>query len=121
MTGKRVILEMGTGADLYGRDYTKAACRAVEDAIRHSSITLFASLGISHEGMDVIVTIGVQDPDAVDLDAVAAMLPRGRAEVQAVAGGLDVANPDGEGAHVIATAAIEAFLDVDPADWRLSD
>ena len=121
MTERRIILEMGTGADLYGRDYTKAACRAVDDAIRHSSITLFSSLGLSHEGMRVTVTIGVQNPDEVDLDAVAAKLPRGRAEVQAVTGGLDVANPDADGAHVIATAAIEAFLDVDPADWRLSD
>lgn len=121
MTAKRIILEMGTGADLYGRDYTKAACRAVEDAIRHSSITLFSSLGIAHENMRVLVTIGVQNPEAVDIDAVEAMLPRGRAEVQAAPGGLDVADPDKDGAHVIANAAIEAFLDVDPADWRLSD
>ena len=33
---KRIILEMGTGNDLYGEDYTKAAYRAVEDAIRHA-------------------------------------------------------------------------------------
>ena len=30
---KRIILEMGTGNDLYGEDYTKAACRAVDDAL----------------------------------------------------------------------------------------
>ena len=33
---KRLILEMGSGADLYGMDYTKAALRAFNDAIRHS-------------------------------------------------------------------------------------
>ena len=120
MTGKRIILEMGTGADLYGRDYTKAACRAVDDAIRHCSLTLFSSLGLAHETMQVMVTIGVQNPDAVDLDAVAAALPRGKAQVRAVLGGLDVADPDKDGAHVIATAAIEAYLEVDPAAWRLS-
>ena len=38
---KRIILEMGMGNDLYGEDYTKAACRAVEDAIRHSSLVYF--------------------------------------------------------------------------------
>ena len=32
MKGKRVILEMGSGNDLHGGDYTKAAVRAVEDA-----------------------------------------------------------------------------------------
>ena len=41
---KRLILEMGTGVDLYGGDYTKAACRAVRDAIGHSSLSLFLSL-----------------------------------------------------------------------------
>ena len=30
MTAKRVILEMGSGNDLHGGDYTKAAVRAVE-------------------------------------------------------------------------------------------
>ena len=30
---KRIILEMGTGNDLYGEDYTKAACRAVDNAL----------------------------------------------------------------------------------------
>ena len=29
---KRVILELGAGNDLHGRDYTTAALRAVEDA-----------------------------------------------------------------------------------------
>ena len=41
---KRIILEMGMGNDLYGEDYTKAACRAVEDAIRHSSLIIFVRL-----------------------------------------------------------------------------
>ncbi len=45
----RLILEMGMGNDLYGQDYTKAACRAVQDAIHHiRSLTLFSSLGLDH-------------------------------------------------------------------------
>ncbi|MFK7889389.1 MAG: Lin0512 family protein, partial [Granulosicoccus sp.] len=40
MTLKRIILEMGAGSDLHGEDYTKAACRAVHDALHHSSLTL---------------------------------------------------------------------------------
>ena len=31
MAQKRVILELGTGNDLHGGDYTKAALRAVQD------------------------------------------------------------------------------------------
>ena len=117
---KRIILEMGTGNDLYGLDYTKAACRAVHDALHHSSIVLFKSLGYDHRDMRVQVTIGVQEPDKVDIAAVAAELPRGRAEVTAVHGGLNVHDPEQDTTHVVATAAVEAFLPIDAAHWRLS-
>ena len=105
---KRLILEMGMGADLYGEDYTKAACRAIDDAIRHSSLTLFRSLGLDHEKMVVNVTIGVQVPEAVDADVVAAKLPRGRAVVTVVHGGQNVVDQDNDTVSVIASVAIEA-------------
>ena len=114
----RIIIEMGTGNDLYGGDYTKAACRAVSDALRHSSIPLFESLGMDHRDMRVKVTVGVQKPAAVDVDAVAATLPRSRAEVCVTHGGLDVTRPDDDTPHVIATAAVEAFLSIDPSAWK---
>ncbi|MEO8280619.1 MAG: Lin0512 family protein [Ideonella sp.] len=117
---KRIILEMGTGNDLYGLDYTKAAIRAVHDALHHSSIVLFKSLGYDHNDMRVQVTIGVQEPGQVDCVAVAAELPRGRAEVTAVFGGLNVVDPEQQTTHVIAVAAVEAFLPIDADDWRLS-
>lgn len=110
MNEKRIILEMGTGNDLYGQDYTKAARRAVQDALHRSSITLFSKLGIDHSEMRVEVTIGVQQPDAVDCDLVAQDLPRGRASVRAVKGGLDVEDAEEGTRHVIATAAVEAWL-----------
>lgn len=117
---KRIILEMGSGNDLYGLDYTKAACRAVQDALHHSSIVLFKSLGLDHRDMRVQVTIGVQQPGRVDCAAVAAELPRGRAEVSAVLGGLDVHDAEQQTTHVIASAAVEAFVPVEAVDWRLS-
>ena len=40
--------------------------------------------------MRVQVTVAVQDPDQVDVAALVAKLPRGRAEVTAVFGGLNV-------------------------------
>lgn len=110
MTNKRIILEMGSGNDLYGQDYTKAARRAVQDALHHSSITLFSKLGIDHTEMRVDVTIAVQKPEQVDCDLVASDLPRGRATVRAVHGGLDVEDSETGTRHVIATAAVEAFL-----------
>ena len=118
---KRIILEMGTGNDLYGEDYTKAACRAVEDAIRHSSLILFRSLGFDHADMQVQVTIGVQHPEKVDAELVAQKLPRGTASVRVVKGGLNVVDADNNSVTVVATAAVEAWLDIDPNDWVLSD
>ncbi len=110
MSEHRIIIEMGMGNDQYGMDYTKAAARAIEDAIRHSSIPLFEALDLSHGEMRVQVTIGVQDPKAVDTTALAGKLPRGRATVTAVRGGLNVENDETGGTIVIASAAVEAFL-----------
>ena len=117
---KRIILEMGMGNDLYGEDYTKAACRAVEDAIRHSSLILFRSLGFDHADMQVKVTIGVQQPAQVDTAVVAQKLPRGKAEVTTVKGGLNVVDAENNSCSVVATAAVEAYLDINPNDWVIS-
>jgi uncharacterized protein (TIGR02058 family) len=110
MTDQRFIIEMGMGNDQYGMDYTKAAARAIEDAIRHSSIPLFDATGLRHDAMRVQVTVGVAEPDKVDCASLAEKLPRGRATVTAVEGGLNVTNPDTGKTLVIATAAVEAFL-----------
>ena len=118
---KRMILEMGIGTDLYGGDYTKAACRAVRDAIGHSSISLFRSCGMNHRDMVVKVTIAVQNPSQVDVGTVAASLPRGNPTVEVVHGGLNVENPDQDGPTVIASASVEAFLEVDAGDWQISE
>ncbi len=114
---KRIILEMGTGNDLYGMDYTKAARRAIQDALHHSSIVLFKSLGISHEEMEVRVTIAVEEPDKLDIAALEAELPRGKATVVGVEGGLNVHDADNDQTHVIATAAVEAFVPIDATKW----
>ena len=45
---QRVIIEMGMGNDLHGMDYQKAAARASEDAIRHSTLPIFQSIGMDH-------------------------------------------------------------------------
>lgn len=112
MTAKRVILEMGTGNDLHGGDYTKAAVRAVEDAIHHSSLTMIRTLGVDKKSVRVDVTIGVQRPDQVDADKVKATLPLGAVTVKVVKGGLDVPDDEGDDIAVIASAAVEVRLDL---------
>ena len=57
MALKRIITELGAGADLHGGDMTKAARRAVEDAMRHSSLSLFRGLKLKPEDMRVLVKI----------------------------------------------------------------
>jgi hypothetical protein len=62
--------------------------------------------------MFVDVTIGVQQPDRVDLERVRASLPHGVVTVKAVKGGLDVPDPDGNDVAVIASAAIAVRLEL---------
>ena len=86
MARRRCITEMGMGVDVHGRDATKAAKRAVSDAIRHSSLGFMRMLGKTAHDMIVDVTIGVPNPDAVDTAAVAKELPYGKVTVTAVKG-----------------------------------
>jgi len=111
MTRIRCITEMGMGVDVHGRDATKAAKRAVSDAIRHSSLGFFRLLGKTGEDMVVEVTVGVPDPAAVDTAAVAKELPHGKVTVTAVKGGLEVPAEKGGDAILIANAAVIVSLD----------
>lgn len=112
MTTKRVFLEIGTGNDLHGRDYTKAAVRAVEDAIHHSSLTLLRTFNIDPGAMEVDVTVGVQQPEKVDHSVVQAALPHGRVKVNIVRGGLDIPEEGANDHTVIASVAIAVRLDL---------
>src|ERR1017187_4366600 len=103
MAQKRIIVEMGAGNDLHGADYTKAALRAVQDALHHSSLSFIRSLKINKSKLDVEVTIGVQRPEQVDLEKVRSSLPVGNVTVTAVKGGLDVADPENDDPAVIAS------------------
>jgi uncharacterized protein (TIGR02058 family) len=111
MSKTRVILELGSGNDLHGSDYTKAALRAVQDALHHSSLSFVRTLKIDKTKLDVEVTIGVQRPERVDLLAIKKSLPLGNVTVKAVKGGLDVTDPENNDAAVIASAAIAVRIE----------
>ena len=114
---QRIIIEMGMGNDLHGMDYQKAARRAIEDAIRHSTLPIFQSIDLPHTEMRVAVTVAVQEPDEIDPEALKSGLPRGRAEVKVVAGGLNIPNPETGDTAVVATASVEAFLPSQVGKW----
>ncbi|HUF92375.1 MAG TPA: Lin0512 family protein [Candidatus Limnocylindria bacterium] len=107
MAAKPAVLEFGMGVDVHGGDGTKAACRAVSDAIRHSSLPLLAQVRERGGRMLVEVTVGVPDPAAVDIARVARELPHGEVTVHAVAGGLRVPGAD----TLIACAAIVVSIE----------
>jgi uncharacterized protein (TIGR02058 family) len=111
MPKTRVILELGSGNDLHGSDYTKAALRAVQDALHHSSLSFVRTLQVDKTKLDVDVTIGVQRPERVDLDAIKKSLPLGNVTVRAVKGGLDVVDPEANDAATIASAAIAVRIE----------
>ena len=107
----RAILEMGTGNDLHGGDYTKAAIRAVEDALHHSSLTFIRALNIDKDTLQVDVTIGVQKPEEGNTQQVKATLPVGKVSVRTVKGGLDVEDEIAGDIAVIASAAVEVRIE----------
>lgn len=115
---KRLIVEMGQGVDLHGMDYTKAAVRAVDDALRHASLTIFRSLGLAHADMQVEVLVGAQEPEKVDPAAVAAKIPFGTATVRAEKGGVNAGGGDID-TTVICTCALVVRADVPEGKWRL--
>ena len=106
MSATLYVLEFGMGVDLHGDDCTKAACRAVFDAVRHSSLPLLHEINERGGTMLVDVTVAVPDPATVDLEVVKAELPHGTVRVQAVAGGLRV--PGRETILACASIAVSA-------------
>ena len=114
MAKKRMLMELGMGSSLRKQDYTRAACRALEDALWHNSVSIADAFGLDRSAMIIEVDVAVQRPEQVDTEKVAAILPYGQASVRAVHGGLDVPRPDG-GITVIANAAVVVYLDIEPA------
>jgi uncharacterized protein (TIGR02058 family) len=107
VSAKPYVLEFGMGVDVHGGNGTTAACRAVSDAIRHSSLPFFRDVRERGGRMLVDVTVAVPDPGAVDLERVRKELPHGEVTVRAVDGGLRVPGAD----TLIACVAIVVSVD----------
>lgn len=110
MAMKRMLVEIGMGTDIRGADYTKAAVRALRDALWHNSVSVAEAVGMPTDAMVVEVLIGVPRPERVDKAAVLAVLPHGTVKV--VEGGLEIANDEGTDSTVIANAAAIVHLDI---------
>jgi uncharacterized protein (TIGR02058 family) len=100
------------GTDIRGGDYTKAAVRALRDALWHNSLSVTRALGMDVDSMRVEVIIGVPKPEAVDTAQVLAILPHGTGEVRVVQGGLEIPSDTGTDKTIIANAAAVVRLDL---------
>ncbi len=129
MDYRRYLVEVGTGIDLHGEDETKAAQRAVKDAISHSSMVglgqLFKveSFAELEEALIVDVTVATPNPENVDRDAVLGVLPEGKRRIDVVEGGIRFpvsSTSEDAMTHgiVMANAVIVVLLDVNKLERR---
>ncbi|MFD0711535.1 Lin0512 family protein [Paenibacillus sp. GCM10027626] len=88
---KIFFIQLGMGADLHGQNVTKAAVRAVQNAIHHNSMPILPDVlpeGKLHN-MKVNVRLAVPcDHDELDLDAIRAVLPYGEVTIEVLDGGM---------------------------------
>ena len=115
---RRFVIEMGTGIDLHGRDVTKAAARAVKDAISRSCLCgLVEIIGLTDlDAMRVDILIGAPHPEQVEEETVMAVVPFGVKNIEVVTGGLQAPGlfvPElGEDAWItIANAVVTVWIE----------
>jgi len=88
---KIMFIEIGMGVDLHGQDVTRAAIRAVQNAIHHNSMPGLRSVLPDNDihNMKVNVRLAVPaDKEKLDFDAVRAELPYGQVSFEVVDGGM---------------------------------
>ena len=107
-----MVLEIGMGTDIRGADPTKAAIRALKDALRHNSLGVADVIGVPVDSMRIKITIGVPKPDGVNASQVLSVLPHGTGEVEVIEGGLEIPHPSRDDPTIIAHAAAVVYLDL---------
>ncbi|USG68423.1 Lin0512 family protein [Brevibacillus ruminantium] len=88
---KVMFIEIGMGIDLHGQNVTKAAVRAVHNAIHHNSMPGLRSVLPNQDihQMKVNVRLAVPaDKDKLELDVVRAELPYGTVTFEVIDGGM---------------------------------
>ena len=119
---RRFIIELGSGADLHGADMTKAAARAVRDAVSHACLCgIVDILGrTSFEGIYVHAEVRVPEPDEVDVEKLKALIPIGEKEIVVEKGGMRVPGLEvacfakGSSDIVMACAALTVYVEDKP-------
>lgn len=122
MDRKRFIVELGTGADLHGMDVTRAACRAVRDAISRSCLCGIIEIlnRDRFQGLTVDVLVACPFPEQVNIEAVKTEIPVGVPSVRVTAGGMQAAGICVDAfatacdTIVVANAAVTVWVEMAP-------
>ena len=112
---KRMVLQMGQGTDIRGKDSTKAAERAVRDALWRNNLQIADVLGQPRDNMIIQVTIGAPRPETIDIAAVSAVFPYGQVNVTCEEGGLEIETPKVGDSTLLAHAAVVVHMNVPDA------
>ena len=126
MNKKRFVIEMGTGVEQHGQDITRAATKAVKDAIGRVSLVGLREMTLLEDlnEMLVEVIIACPRPDEVDTNQVLQALPFGQKEIKMVEGGMVIHGQqlpeleDKSDEIIIANAAVTVYLDTDKVTMR---
>lgn len=115
---KRYIVELGMGSDLHGGDVTKAAVRAIRDAVSKSCLCgLFEIAGVKHpDEMFIRLKICCPTPEKVEKSEVIGAVPFGTVELELEEGGMTTEGlyfPElGDGnSIVVALASLTVFVE----------
>lgn len=125
MNYKRYLIEFDTGVDLHGMDQTKAAGKAIRNAISHCCMCgVFDLLNLDDpsDALKVHIRIGAPDPDAIDQNRLLSEIPIGHPEIEVVHGGLTgpgLSVPSfGEGETIVlVNALLTVWVDMDKASF----
>jgi uncharacterized protein (TIGR02058 family) len=87
---KRFVIQVGMGVDQHGQDNTRAAEKAVQDAIHRSCLCGLKEVAKLKDPAEMIVEvlIGCPKPESVDRERVLRVLPFGQKRIEVKQGGL---------------------------------
>jgi uncharacterized protein (TIGR02058 family) len=128
MNRRKFVMEVGMGMDQHGQDPTRAAVKAVRDAVSRSCLTGLLEVARLDDVNQMIVEVLVACPHAglVDGRVVLEALPFGQKSIQIVEGGMvarAVYQPelgDASDEAYVANAAVTVWVDMDHVleAWR---
>ncbi len=128
MSLKKFVIEMGMGIDQHGQDPTRAAQKAVKDAMARSCLVGLLEIARLEDvnQMVVEVLVACPHPERVDPEKVLQAVPFGQKQLKVVAGGMiaqSIYQPnlgDTSDETYIANAALTVWVDMDRvlAAWQ---